>query len=162
MLKLRTKTLMLGALLTSSIGLTSTYAFYGTQLTYPVQLPEGTQIVREQAMGPVVPEQVSAILTSTGSKPMASIKLVVQTNGRSGAGKTTTTTIQTSRQNGNQRTALYADLNSYVLSVVRTYQGKNYPYILNEDYAHYNGVTTNVYYQNQLLLHAYPSGNHAS
>lgn len=162
MLKLRTKTLMLGALLVSSIGLTSTFAFYGSQTTYPSQLPEDTQNVQEQVLGPVVPERISAILASTGSKATASSTSLVRASVNSSTVKTAATATQTSRESGNQRTALYADLNSYVLSVVKSYQGKNYPYILNEDYANYNGVTNNVYYQDQLLLRAYPSGNHAS
>lgn len=51
--------------------------------------------------------------------------------------------------------------NRLVLDRIKTYQG-SYPYLLNTDYAHYNGVTTNLYYQGRLLLKAHPSGNRAS
>lgn len=53
-------------------------------------------------------------------------------------------------------------LNSYVLDVIKTYPLGRYPYLLNNDYANYNGVTTNLYYQGRLLLKAHPSGNRAS
>ncbi len=53
------------------------------------------------------------------------------------------------------------DLNSYILDVIKKYSG-SYPYLLNNDYANYNGVTMNLYYQDQLLLKAHPSGNRAS
>ena len=51
-------------------------------------------------------------------------------------------------------------LNSYVLDIIKTY-GKT-PYLLNNDYENYNGVTTTLYYQDQVLLKAHPSGNRAS
>lgn len=54
------------------------------------------------------------------------------------------------------------DLNTYVLNVINTYRGRSYPYLLDNNYATYNGVTSNIYYQGQLLLKAHPSGNRAS
>lgn len=54
------------------------------------------------------------------------------------------------------------DLNSFVLDVVGTYEIGKYPYLLNNDYANYNGVTTNIFYQGTLLAKAHPSGNRAS
>ncbi|GAB6087416.1 hypothetical protein JCM11672_26880 [Alkaliphilus crotonatoxidans] len=57
---------------------------------------------------------------------------------------------------------LKQDLNSYILDVIKTYSSGNYPYLLNNDYANYNGVTTNLYYQDQLLLKAHPNGSKAS
>lgn len=52
-------------------------------------------------------------------------------------------------------------LNSYVLDIIETYKG-SYPYLLNDDYDNYNGVTTTLYFDDQVLLKAHPSGNRAS
>ena len=55
-------------------------------------------------------------------------------------------------------------LNKYVLDVIETYsleEGK-YPYLLNNDYENYNGVTEDLYYKGELLLKANPNGNKAS
>ena len=38
------------------------------------------------------------------------------------------------------------DLNPYVLKVLESYEGGHYPYLLNQDYAHYNGVTLDLFY----------------
>lgn len=54
------------------------------------------------------------------------------------------------------------DLNIYVLNAISTYAGGHYPYLLDNNYATYNGVTSNIYYQGHLLLKAHPSGNRAS
>lgn len=53
-------------------------------------------------------------------------------------------------------------LNKYVLDVIKTYKIGSYPYLLNNDYQNYNGVTENIYYQGELLLKANPNGNRAS
>lgn len=53
-------------------------------------------------------------------------------------------------------------LNPYVLQVMQDYQPGLYPYLLNQDYAHYNGVTRDICYQGHLLLRADPSGSQAS
>lgn len=53
-------------------------------------------------------------------------------------------------------------LNSYILDVIKTYAPGRYPYLLNEDYINYNGVTENLNYQGRLLLKANPAGNRAS
>lgn len=60
------------------------------------------------------------------------------------------------------RAATEQDLNSYVLNIVKTYPVGRYPYLLNTDYANYNGVTQNIFYQGTLLLRAHPSGSKAS
>lgn len=52
--------------------------------------------------------------------------------------------------------------NQLVLAQIKTYAQGSYPYLLNTDYANYNGVTSNLYYQGKLLLKAHPSGNRAS
>ena len=52
-------------------------------------------------------------------------------------------------------------LNTYVLDVIKTYETGNYPYLLNNDYQNYNGVTENLYYNGELLLKANPNGNRA-
>lgn len=54
------------------------------------------------------------------------------------------------------------ELNSYVLNVIATYQVGKYPYLLNNDYQNYNGVTEDLYYNGRLLAKAHPSGNRAS
>ncbi len=65
--------------------------------------------------------------------------------------------------NPNNGSAEYGvDLNQYVLNTIKTYTIGNYPYLLNNDYMNYNGVTMNLYYQNKLLLKAHPSGSKAS
>jgi len=53
-------------------------------------------------------------------------------------------------------------LNAYVLDEIKAYRGRSYPYLLNNDYSNYNGVTENLVYQGRLLLKAHPSGNRAS
>jgi hypothetical protein len=53
------------------------------------------------------------------------------------------------------------DLNNYVLNVILNYVG-SYPYLLNNDYANYNGVTENLFFGGRLLAKAHPSGNRAS
>lgn len=53
-------------------------------------------------------------------------------------------------------------LNSYVLDTIKEYKIGNYPYLLNNDYENYNGVSENLYYQGELLLKAHPSGNRAT
>lgn len=59
-------------------------------------------------------------------------------------------------------TAKQQDLNTYVLDVIKTYTGGRYPYLLDTNYATYNGVTSNIYYKGNLLAKAHPSGNRAS
>lgn len=52
--------------------------------------------------------------------------------------------------------------NQLVLAQIQTYNKGSYPYLLNTDYANYNGVTSDLYYQGKLLLKAHPSGNRAN
>ncbi|MCO1603047.1 hypothetical protein [Desulfosporosinus nitroreducens] len=52
--------------------------------------------------------------------------------------------------------------NQLVLAQIKTYNKGSYPYLLNNDYANYNGVTSNLYYQEKLLLKAHPNGTRAS
>ncbi len=59
-------------------------------------------------------------------------------------------------------TAKGGDLNPYVLSVMNTYRIGRYPYLMNEDYNNYNGVTTDLIYQGKTIAKANPSGNRAS
>ncbi|MFZ7102883.1 MAG: hypothetical protein ACOWWO_09510 [Peptococcaceae bacterium] len=56
------------------------------------------------------------------------------------------------------------ELNAYVLDMIKTYEigAGRYPYLLNNDYTNYNGVTATLTYQDQVLLKAHPSGNRAS
>lgn len=52
-------------------------------------------------------------------------------------------------------------LNGYVQQVISTYRG-HYPYLLNADYANYNGVSEDLYFAHRLLAKAHPSGNRAT
>lgn len=56
------------------------------------------------------------------------------------------------------------NLNKYVLDIIKTYslEKGNYPYLLNNDFKNYNGVTEDLYYKGELLLKANPNGNKAS
>lgn len=56
------------------------------------------------------------------------------------------------------------NLNEYVLDVVSTYSLEEgaYPYLLNNDFENYNGVTEDIYYKGELILRANPNGNKAS
>lgn len=60
------------------------------------------------------------------------------------------------------KTVIDTTLNSYVLDVIKTFSTGSYPYLLNNDYANYNGVTTNLVYQDRVLLKAHPSGKRYS
>lgn len=55
-------------------------------------------------------------------------------------------------------------LNQYVLDVIGTYslESGHYPYLLNNDFENYNGVTEDIYYNGELLLKAHPSGKRYS
>jgi len=53
------------------------------------------------------------------------------------------------------------DLNPYVLQGIADYTDP-IPYLLNTDYANYNGVTEDIVYGSRTLLKAHPSGNKAS
>lgn len=55
---------------------------------------------------------------------------------------------------------LYDHLNRYVLDVVASYDysSGNYPYLLNNDFQNYSGVTEDLYYKGELLLKGHPSG----
>ncbi|MCR3923590.1 MAG: hypothetical protein NUK65_13935, partial [Firmicutes bacterium] len=54
------------------------------------------------------------------------------------------------------------NLNSYVLDIIPTYTIGNYPYLLNNDYSNYNGVTENLSYKGSIIAKANPTGNRAS
>jgi hypothetical protein len=54
------------------------------------------------------------------------------------------------------------ELNNYVLDVIDTYKNGKYPYLMNSDYKNYNGVTTNLVYQDKTIAKANPSGDKAS
>lgn len=51
--------------------------------------------------------------------------------------------------------------NKYVLDIIKTYQG-SYPYLLNNDFDNYNGVSEDISYQGRILLKAHPSGSRAT
>ena len=55
---------------------------------------------------------------------------------------------------GVQAVAKKSELNNYVLKVIPSYDGGEYPYILNNDYDNYNGVTENILYQGSLIAKA--------
>ena len=53
-------------------------------------------------------------------------------------------------------------LNSYVAKAISAYEIGKYPYLLNNDYEHYNGVTQNIVYKGTTLLRANPDGSKSS
>lgn len=55
-----------------------------------------------------------------------------------------------------------SDLNNYVAEIISTYEIGKYPYLLNDDYENYNGVTQNIVYQDTTIARANPSGDKAS
>jgi hypothetical protein len=61
-----------------------------------------------------------------------------------------------------QAIAVKSELNSYVLKVIPTYKGEKYPYLLNNDYENYNGVTENIIYKGSLIAKANPDGSKSS
>lgn len=87
-------------------------------------------------------------------------------SGSVGGGKSNATpkgTVDNSKVSSQQNN-YDTSLNSYVLDVIKTYKlaSNNYPYLLNTDYANYNGVTENLVYQGKVLLKAHPSGKRYS
>jgi hypothetical protein len=54
------------------------------------------------------------------------------------------------------------DLNSYILNIISTYEIGNYPYLLNNDYENYNGVTQTLSYQGTTIAKANPDGSKSS
>jgi len=61
-----------------------------------------------------------------------------------------------------QAIANKSELNNYVLKVIPSYDGGRYPYLLNNDYDHYNGVTENILYQGSLIAKANPDRSKSS
>jgi hypothetical protein len=58
--------------------------------------------------------------------------------------------------------AAESDLNNYVLKVIPSYEGGRYPYLLNNDYENYNGVTVNITYKDSVIAKANPDGSKSS
>ena len=54
------------------------------------------------------------------------------------------------------------ELNNYVLKVIPAYEVGKYPYLLNNDYDHYNGVTENISYKGSLIAKANPDESKSS
>ncbi|MDP4087883.1 MAG: hypothetical protein Q8930_01280 [Bacillota bacterium] len=61
-----------------------------------------------------------------------------------------------------QAIAAKSDLNDYVLKVIHSYDGDKFPYLLNDDYQHYNGVTQNIVYKGSIIAKANPNGSRSS
>jgi hypothetical protein len=61
-----------------------------------------------------------------------------------------------------QATTMGIELNNYVLKAITAYQGGKYPYLLNDDYENYNGVTENISYQGSIIAKANPDGSKSS
>ncbi len=161
MLKIRISALLCSTLLVSVLGLTSAPTSVGEPFTYPAPMPARAQASEGPAIAPSRPAQAvppnEPTTPSTPAQPTppqqaAPSQPPGQNSGSAG----------TSRETEQQRSALYHDLNDYVLTTIKGYQGKSYPYLLNNDYANYNGVTTDIRFQGQILLRAHPSGNRAS
>lgn len=158
MLKTRIGMLLCSTLLVSTLGLTSAPIPVGESFTYLAPLPVRTEASPGSAAAAIAPERAEQTDPGdTTPQPTPPAKAVPsrppgQDSGNAG----------TSRETGQQRSALYHDLNDYVLTAIKGYQGRSYPYLLNNDYANYNGVTADIRYQDRILLRAHPSGNRAS
>jgi hypothetical protein len=170
MIRARIKPAVLGVLLASTLGFAGSYLTYDSLPTYPMSTPSPAAVTK-QPLGPTLPPQVTksqATGTNIASVAPEPVKSAAEPPTPAAAPKseatspTAPTNAKTSRQGADRNTALQVDLNSYVLAAVNSFQGKHYPYLLNDDYAHYNGVTQNIYYQGSLLLRADPGGSHAS
>jgi len=74
---------------------------------------------------------------------------------------TTTVTVPTSKADV-QAIVAKSELNNYVLKVIPAYEGVKYPYLLNNDYDNYNGVTENIIYQGSPIAKANPNGSKSS
>lgn len=61
-----------------------------------------------------------------------------------------------------QRGAVQMEINSYVLKTITTYEIGKYPYLLNNDYENYNGVTETIAYQGTTIAKANPDGSKSS
>jgi len=74
-----------------------------------------------------------------------------------------TTSVNAANLKANvQAVVARSELNNYVLKVIPAYEGGKYPYLLNNDYANYNGVTENITYQGSLIAKANPDGSKSS
>jgi hypothetical protein len=58
--------------------------------------------------------------------------------------------------------AAESDLNNYVLKVIPSYEDGKYPYLLNNDYENYNGVTVSITYKDSIIAKANPDGSKSS
>lgn len=65
-------------------------------------------------------------------------------------------------ENRNNKEDLSKHLNNYVLDVIKTYSIGDYPYLLNNDFENYNGVTEDLYYGGELMLKANPNKDKSS
>ena len=163
MLKTRISVLLCSTFLVSVLGLTTAPLSVGEPFTYPAPIPARAQASEAPATAPPAPSRPAQAVppgeatTPSSPEPAPPRKSAPgRPPGQDGGG------AGTSRETDQQRSALYHDLNDYVLTAIMDYQGRSYPYLLNNDYANYNGVTADIRYQGQLLLRAHPSGNRAS
>lgn len=78
--------------------------------------------------------------------------------------QTTPSRGNSSTENRKDQEETIPKFNRYVLDVIKTYSLDNgkYPYLLNNDFENYNGVTEDLYYGGEVLLKANPNGNRAS
>lgn len=88
---------------------------------------------------------------------------VSNTKGTGNSSSTASTQVNTSLSKAQvQANAEKSDLNDYVLKEIPTFIGDKYPYLLNNDYEHYNGVTENIVYQGTTIAKADPDGSKSS
>jgi hypothetical protein len=171
MFRAKLKSFVLGTMLVSALGLAGAAAPPGKPRTYDALLPMVAPTMISAPLGPEVPEQVRQLLEDKQHQQITA--KLPDTPQQESEPSDAPPPIevppsapvdhkQPNRQSEQQRSALYVDLNDYVLKAIAGYRGKDYPYLLNTDYANYNGVTTNIHYQDKLLLKAHPSGNRAS
>ncbi len=164
MLKTRIKSFALGTMLVSMLGLAGPPFQPRVLPTYESLLPDAVPTMIAQALGPEIPDAVRQLLEARREQAKAELPSDPSENSPQVTAPPSVPGDhqQPNRQLERQQSALYIDLNDYVLKAISTYQGKSYPYLLNTDYANYNGVTADIHYQDKLLLRAHQSGNRAS
>ncbi len=130
-----------------------------TSGTSPVKESESENIkdTDTKGVGVVAEGTQSEEMKTAAEKPRQESK-----PGKSQAAGTASRGSTTSGGKPQKDANLDGTLNKYVLDIIKTYKVGNYPYLLNDDYQNYNGVTEDLYYNGELLLKANPNGDRAS
>lgn len=110
----------------------------------------------------------SKTMSASKSADTASVEVngpVSKTRSSDNSNNTASATVQANAAASKaevQAAAVKSELNNYVMKVIPAYKGGKYPYLLNSDYNHYNGVTENIIYQGSVIAKANPDGSKSS